>query len=443
MKALITLLSFLFTIAIILWRPRGLNVAIPATAGAALVLLSGSVSMSDLWYILEIVGGASITIIATIVMAVIMESFGVFHWLAGLIKAKTGNSGRRLFWSVNLLCFLMTVFFNNDGSILIATPILLFLLDQYGLEHRRKIPYLLSGALTATASSALVGASNIVNLISMKIAGINLYTYTLMMSIPTAFSLLILTLLLFARFYQELPLEIHATNKIPAPEPNGRPGMPEKTDRSNPRFIVLAMLFVLVGRVMLFVASYFAVPIELVAVGCSLLLLGWRWYHLGKSPADLIKKTPWPIFMFAFSMYIIIYGLHNIGLTDTLLRLLLPIGSASLLQSILFMGTLLTLMSNIFNNHPAMMIGTLLATNMALDPFTLKAVYLANIIGSDLGCLLLPTGSLATLIWMHLLKQNGVSINWKKYISVTILVIPVALIMALLNLRFWLYLVYQ
>ncbi|MDD3653614.1 MAG: ArsB/NhaD family transporter [Desulfotomaculaceae bacterium] len=442
-KELITLLAFLFTVLMILWRPRGLNIVISAAVGAALVLLSGSVSFTDLWYIFETVGGASITIIATIVMAVVMESLGVFHWMAGLIKARAGNSGLRLFWYVNLLCFLMTVFFNNDGSILITTPVLLFLLDHYGLENSHKVPYLLSGALTATAASALVGASNIVNLISMKIVGINLYIYTIMMSIPTAFSLFILILLLFFRFYKDLPSEINTTNSIPAPEQSCMPGISGKIGKLNTRVIVFTMLFALVGRVMLFVASYFEVPIELVAVLCSLLLLGWRWYHLGKAPVDLIKSTPWHIFGFAFSMYVIVCGLHNIGLTDTLRHTLQPVVSGSLLQSILLMGTLLTLLSNIFNNHPAMMVGTLLSTSMSLDPLALKAIYLANIIGSDIGCLLLPTGSLATLIWLHMLKQNGIIINWKKYISVTVLVIPAALIIALLNLGLWIYLVYQ
>ena len=61
---------------------------------------------------------------ATIVMAIVLESFGFFNWVAEKLAAKANGSGIRLFWYVNLLCFLMTLFFNNDGSILITTPIL-------------------------------------------------------------------------------------------------------------------------------------------------------------------------------------------------------------------------------------------------------------------------------------------------------------------------------
>ena len=106
---------------------------------------------------------------ATIVMAIVLESFGFFNWVAEKLAEKAKGSGIRLFWYVNLLCFLMTLFFNNDGSILITTPILVMLLNNMGLKNHQKIPYLLSGALIATASSAPIGVSNIVNLIALKI----------------------------------------------------------------------------------------------------------------------------------------------------------------------------------------------------------------------------------------------------------------------------------
>ena len=122
------------------------------------------------------------------------------------------------------------------------------------------------------------------------------------------------------------------------------------------------------------------------------------------SPFDLLKKTPWHIFIFAFTMYIIVYGLQNIGLTAFLVQQLEPIVKAHLFNSSLIMGSVISVLSNVFNNHPALMIGTLALTEMNIDPITMKTIYLANIIGSDMGSLLLPTGTLATLIWMHILK---------------------------------------
>jgi Na+/H+ antiporter NhaD/arsenite permease-like protein len=107
-------------------------------------------------------------------------------------------------------------------------------------------------------------------------------------------------------------------------------------------------------------------------------------------------------------MYVILYGLHNIGLTAHLIDLMGPIVSRNLLHASIMMGVLLSVLSNLFNNHPALMVGTLTLTNMHRDPLTLKISYLANIVGSDIGSLLLPMGTLATLMWMYIVNRGKV-----------------------------------
>ena len=201
----ITIITFLATLGLILWRPKGMNESIPASIGAIIVVLIGSVSLSDLGIISDTISGAAITIMATIVMAIVLESFGFFNWMAEKLAERAKGSGIRLFWYVNLLCFLMTLFFNNDGSILITTPILVMLLNNMGLKNHQKIPYLLSGALIATASSAPIGVSNIVNLIALKIVHMDLWLHTAMMFVPATLGLLLLTWLLYLRFRKILP----------------------------------------------------------------------------------------------------------------------------------------------------------------------------------------------------------------------------------------------
>ena len=87
----ITIIVFFLTMIVIFWRPRGLNEAWPATIGAGIILITGLVSKPDVIDIVSKIGGASITILATIVMAVILESFGFFHWCD-----ETGKSSERL-----------------------------------------------------------------------------------------------------------------------------------------------------------------------------------------------------------------------------------------------------------------------------------------------------------------------------------------------------------
>ncbi|SFJ42821.1 arsenical pump membrane protein [Paenibacillus sp. UNC496MF] len=436
LMVLTTVCAFLLTIGFIFWRPN-VNEAIPASIGAAFVLLSGSVSLSDLGSILETIGGAAITIMATIVMAIVLESFGFFYWAADLLAKKANGSGIRLFWLTNLFCFLMTLFVNNDGSILITTPILLMLLKNMGLKPHQKIPYLISGAIIATASSAPIGVSNIVNLIALKIVHMSLYMHTAMMFVPASLGLCVLAGMLYAIFYKTLPKRIPMAPKHGF-MPGSHPLKEVYSDNGNrAKFMRNVLIFVFCVRVSLFVASYVGIPVSLMAVIGSAVLLAWRWLHLKVTPMDMLKKTPWYILVFAFGMYVIIYGLNNIGLTDYLIRVLQPIVSSGLLNASVLMGAMLSLLSNLFNNHPALMVGTLTLTHMGLDPLTIKISYLASVIGSDIGSLLLPIGTLATLMWMHIVNKGGVKISWLHYLRVTIVAIPVTVVFTLIVLAYW------
>ncbi|MBO1511999.1 arsenic transporter [Metabacillus bambusae] len=444
----VTVFVFVITMLVIFWRPNGLNEAWPATIGAGIIILIGIVSREDILDILNKIGGASITIMATIVMAVILESFGFFHWAAARLVRLAKGSGYRLYWYIQLLCFLMTLLFNNDGSILITTPILILLLKNLRLNPHEQIPFLLSGALIATASSAPIGVSNIVNLIGLEIVHMTLYTQIAMMFVPAILGLLFMSWLMFIVVRKKLPKRLSEESYDLEDvffTKNFHPlkgSISVETKYKRTKLMMSILFFVLLIRCLLFVASYFGIPIEIVAVLGSVVLLIWRWYHLRTNPVDILKKTPWHIFLFAFSMYVIIYGLHNVGLTALLVEICEPIISQGLFQASFIMGGLVSILSNIFNNHPALMIGTITLTEMGLDPITLKTIYLANIIGSDIGSLLLPIGTLASLIWMHILRENKIKVKWKDYLHVSFLVIPLTTVVTLFLLYYWIQIVF-
>jgi arsenical pump membrane protein len=458
----LTILSFLATVVLIFWRPRGLNEAIPAICGAVVVFLCGGVSLSDVGVVAATVSGAAVTIMATIVMAIVLESFGFFYWVAEKMAIQSKGSGTRLFWYINLLCFLMTLFFNNDGSILITTPVLVILLTKLGFNSRQMFPYLLSGAMIATASSAPIGVSNIVNLVALKIVGMTLYMHTAMMFVPATLGLIVLSLLQFAVFYRKLPKRIpmslydhplkqpgsgpdkhhppHIRHKLP-PRFTLPPSITIPEEKKS-KFMRNIFLYVFGVRVSLFVVSFFGVPVWIAAVLGSVILLAWRWMYFKISPKDMLKKTPWHVLVFAFGMYLIVYGMNNIGLTAMIIHYLKPLVTSSLLHASLIMGLLVSVMSDIFNNHPALMIGTLTLTHMGLDPLTLKISYLASVIGSDMGSLLIPIGLLATLFWMFILKQANIKIRWKEYLKVSFLVVPPAVLFTLVVLYYWVSLIF-
>jgi len=165
----------------------------------------------------------------------------------------------------------MTLFLNNDGSILITTPILIMILKQIGLNDQQKLPYLISGALIATASSAPIGVSNIVNLIALKIIGMDLYLHTMMMFVPGTLGLLFLSTLLFLILYKKLPKKISLINKpldnsqlIPLNSLESQSNQNIAKKQTKLMFSFLAFIFLV--RISLFVASYLDISVSLVAV---------------------------------------------------------------------------------------------------------------------------------------------------------------------------------
>jgi len=129
--------------------------------------------------------------------------------------------------------------------------------------------------------------------------------------------------------------------------------------------------------------------------------------------------------------------MRNAGLTDWITAQVEPHIAAGGFSAIMWTGGLLTVMSNLINNLPSVMIGTIALTDMGLDGRTLQIAYLANIIGSDVGALLTPLGTLAALIWMFILKQHGIRFGWGAYIRTALLAVPAVLIVSLTTLHLW------
>jgi arsenical pump membrane protein len=190
--------------------------------------------------VLHVVSGAGLTIVATILMSSVLERAGFFRWAAFQIAHKAQGSGKVLFFLTLLLSFFMTIFFNNDGSILITTPIILEITQRLRFNKKQSLPYLLGGALIATASSAPIGVSNLANLIALASVGLDLNQYAELMLIPSLLGIGVCAALLYMVFRHNIPRQYRLSDladEVFPPRPGSpfqHPPRPHRAPRGHP-----------------------------------------------------------------------------------------------------------------------------------------------------------------------------------------------------------------
>lgn len=398
---------FVFTLSLVIWQPKGLSIGWSALIGAALALLTGVVSIGDIPTVWQIVWNATATFIAVIIISLLLDESGFFEW-AALHVARWGNGrGKRLFTFIILLGAAVAALFANDGAALILTPIVIAMLLALGFSQGATLAFVMAaGFISDTASLPLI-VSNLVNIVTADFFKLGFSDYASVMLPVNAASVLATLVMLHLFFRREIPA-VYDMAKLKAPREAIR-------DRRTFRMGWTVLVLLLVG---FFALEPLGVPVSLVAATAALIL--WLVARRGEviDTRKVLKGAPWQIVIFSLGMYLVVYGLRNAGLTEWLSLALNRMAEHGVWGATLGTGFLTAFLSSVMNNMPTVLVGALSIDGSSAQGVIKEAMIYANIIGCDLGPKITPVGSLATLLWLHVLAQKNITIRWGYYFQV-------------------------
>ena len=422
---LVALLIFLITLALVIIQPKGLGIGTAAWLGAGVALLAGVVSLQDIPTVWHIVWDATFTLIALILISLILDAAGFFEWSALHIARWAAGRGGLLFVLIVLLGAVIAALFANDGAVLILTPLVIEILRALRFKPAAMLAFVMAAGFIADSASLPFKISNLVNIIAANYANIGFNDYAAVMGVVNLVSVAVSLLVLFWYFHKDIPKHYDAGD-LAAPASAIRDPLVFRAG-----WVVLAGL--LVGYVL---SQRLQIPTSIITGAGALILviLAGREHFVGKQERAVIpvwtlfREAPWQVVIFSLGMYLVVYGLRNQGLTAELATLLEWLSRQGLTVATLGTGVLMAGLSAIMNNLPAVLAGSLAIAQAEVSPAMREAMVYANIIGCDLGPKITPIGSLATLLWLHILQQRGMTIGWGQYFRIGIvLTIPVLL----------------
>jgi arsenical pump membrane protein len=409
---------FVLTIVFVIWQPRGLSIGWTATIGALQALVTGVIQLNDIPAVWHIVWNATAAFIAVIIISLLLDESGFFEWCALHVARWGSGRGRLLFTYIVLLGACVAALFANDGAALILTPIVIAMLLALGFSKGATLAFVMAAGFIADTASLPLIVSNLVNIVSADFFKLGFNAYAAVM-VPVDIAAIITTLIVLHLFFRK---------DIPASYEVSRLKLPAEAIKDPATFKAgwLVLLLLLVG---FFLLEPLGIPVSAIAALGALILFIVAKRGQAINTGKVLRGAPWQIVIFSLGMYLVVYGLKNAGLTQHLSDLLNLIASHGLWAATLGTGLVTALLSSVMNNMPTVLIGALSIDASSAQGVIKEAMIYANVIGCDLGPKITPIGSLATLLWLHVLDQKNINISWGYYFRVgVVMTLPVLLV---------------
>ncbi|WP_298260370.1 arsenic transporter [Bradyrhizobium sp.] len=392
-------------------RPWNLPEYIWAVTGAVLLVALGLLP----WQEAVAAAGKGLDVyfflIGMMLLAEVARQEGLFDWLAAQAVRWSHKSASKLFLIVYGVGILVTVFLSNDATAVVLTPAVYAATRAARVEP---LPYLFVCAFIANAASFVLPISNPANLVVFGAAMPPLLEWLHTFALPSVVSIVATYLLL--RFTQRTELTKQVADPVSASHltTSGK----------------IAASGIAATAIVLLMASGLGHDLGLPTLGCGVAVTALVLVRERKPPWPVCADVSWSVIPLVGGLFILVEGLNRTGVLPSLAELLKTAATAAPHSTSWAAGLISAFASNLINNLPMGLIAAT-TTQGAQVPHEVTG---AVLIGVDLGPNLSVTGSLATILWLIALRREGEHVGALHFLRIGVVVMPFALVLALLAL---------
>ncbi|MTV25020.1 hypothetical protein FTX61_06255 [Nitriliruptoraceae bacterium ZYF776] len=354
-------------------RPRGLHEWVPTTAGVALLAVTGQLRIDRVADVLATTAPIVAFLLAVTVLGAAADRGGVFDALADGTARVAGGSSRRLLLAVLVVGAATTTVLSLDATVVFLTPAVLALARRTGAPP---LPLVLAVVYVANAGSLLLPVSNLTNLlVADRLGGAPRFAATTWPAQLTALVVLAAVLLVWHRRALSAPLRPPTARSVAA-RPDGI------------ALVGTGVAIVALAPALLLTHGWGLAGATAVAAAAAATVV-----HRRRRPGAPLAP-PWRLGLFVAALFVLVDAAAT-GPLGRAVRAVLDLAGGDVVGT----GVTTALAANLFDNLPAFL---LVAPEVADGP-----PLLAALVGANVGATVTTFGSLATLLWLAILRRSA------------------------------------
>lgn len=393
--------------AAVIARPFRWPEAIWAVAGAALLVLFRLMPIAAAAQAIGKGRDVYLFLIGMMLLSETAREQGLFDWIAATATNRAGGSTARLFALVYATGIVTTTFLSNDATAVVLTPAV------YAAARKAKadpLPLLFACALIANAASFVLPISNPANLVLYGGKMPPLGQWFASFALPSLASIGVTFVML--RWVERSRLAGACACDV-VRDPLGAGGKTALAGIAATAWLLIAM-------------SAFDLPLGLPTAIAGIATTLVVCALVRRSPLALARQVSWSVLPLVAGLFVLVEALDRTGVIARVAEAL-RVAATDPLPGAALSGTILAFASNVMNNLPA----GLIASTAVAQAHPPRLIVDALLIGVDLGPNLSITGSLATILWLQVIRREGEDVGFWRFLKVgTVTMIP-ALVAAL------------